>query len=90
MRLSRSVRVAANVCAPMLVGAEGADLGNLRRRYAHCRRGSTPAATALTLGGEHRFRVSAGNFSHRNPAEAANERAQQKGNRRRRDKPEKS
>ena len=57
------------------VVAEGADLGNLRRGHAHGRPRSAPAATGLALRGEHRFRIGAGNFAYRDPADSTDERA---------------
>ena len=56
-----------------VVVAEGADHGNPRRDHARPR--SAPAATALTLRGEHRFGIGAGDFTDRDPADSTDERA---------------
>jgi hypothetical protein len=54
--------------------AEGGDLGEPKKLRRTCHRGQRPRLQLLR--GKNRFRVPTGNSSHRNPTEAANERAQ--------------
>ena len=56
--------------------AERVDLGESQKLPRTSLPRSASAATTSSLRGKKRFRIPTGNFSHRKPAKAANERAQ--------------